>query len=74
MFCSRFEKEGIFNPATGASYREEILAAGGARDALDSLIAFLGREPIQEPFLASKGLAVAACADGGPGLAVPART
>lgn len=57
MFASRFEAEGIFNgDLCGASYRKEILAAGGSRDAMDSLIAFLGREPIQEPFLKSKGL------------------
>ena len=56
-FASRCEAEGSFNgDLCGASYRKEILAAGGSRDAMDSLIAFLGREPIQEPFLKSKGL------------------
>ena len=58
MFASRFEAEGIFNPVTGASYRAEVLAPGGSRDASESLRAFLGRDPIQEPFLRSKGLAV----------------
>ena len=55
---SRFAAEGIFNPTTGKSYRDEIMAPGGSRDAAASLRAFLGREPIQEPFLKSKGLAV----------------
>lgn len=59
MFESRFLKEGILSPAVGASYRKEILEPGGSRDAIDSLKAFLGREPIQEPFLRSKGLATA---------------
>ena len=58
MFESRFLKEGILSPATGKSYRTEILEPGGSRDALDSLKAFLGREPIQQPFLRSKGLAL----------------
>ena len=58
MFASRFEAEGIFNPVTGGSYRAEVLAPGGSRDASESLRAFLGRDPIQEPFLRSKGLAV----------------
>lgn len=56
MFKSRFEAEGIFSPVTGMSYRNEVLAPGGSRDAADSLRAFLGRDPIQEPFLVSKGL------------------
>jgi len=60
MFKSRFEAEGIFSPAVGACYRNEILAPGGSRDATESLRAFLGRDPIQEPFLASKGLLAAA--------------
>ena len=60
MFHSKFAKEGIFNKTVGMSYRTEILARGGSRDAMDSLVAFLGREPIPEPFLKSKGLDVAA--------------
>merc|ERR1711975_86933 len=48
MFASRFEAEGIFSPTAGLSYREEILAPGGSRDAIESLRAFLGRDPIQE--------------------------
>lgn len=59
MFESRFEVEGIFAPSAGLSYRKEILAPGGSRDAIESLRAFLGRDPIQEPFLRSKGLVVA---------------
>jgi len=56
VFKSRFEAEGIFSPATGLSYRNEVLAPGGSRDGFDSLRAFLGRDPIQEPFLVLKGL------------------
>ena len=51
IFASRFEKDGIFNPATGAAYRKEILAPGGSRDGMDSLKAFLGREPSVESYL-----------------------
>jgi len=59
MFASRFEAEGILSPTVGLSYRQEILAPGGSRDAIDSLRAFLGRDPIQDPFLKSKGLVAA---------------
>ena len=53
---SRFEKEGIFNPATGAAYRKEILAPGGSRDGMDSLIAFLDRKPSVDAFLKARAL------------------
>jgi len=56
MFASRFESD-IFSPVAGASYRKEVLAKGGSRDAIEHLRAFLGRDPSQEPFLKAKGLA-----------------
>ena len=51
-----FEETGIFNPDTGARYRREILAVGGSRPALESFIAFRGREPRPEALLRSYGL------------------
>ena len=48
--------QGLLNPATGMSYRKCILEPGGARDAMDSLIEFLGREPTMDAFLETKGL------------------
>ncbi|OLY81524.1 Thimet oligopeptidase [Smittium mucronatum] len=56
MFYSRFKKQGLFNKKSGMDYRNEILAPGGSRDAMDSLVAFLGREPEMGPFLRSIGM------------------
>ena len=64
MFASRFEKEGIFNPETGAAYRKEILAPAGSRDGMDSLKAFLGREPTVDAFIEKKIGLVTKCAQG----------
>jgi metallopeptidase MepB len=44
------------SPAVGRRYREEILEKGSSRDEMDSLKAFLRREPSEEPFLESIGL------------------
>ncbi len=54
-----FEEAGVFDPATGARYRREILAVGGSRPALESFIAFRGREPQPEALLRSHGLLAA---------------
>ena len=51
-----FEEAGVFDAATGARYRREILAVGGSRPALESFVAFRGREPEPEALLRSYGL------------------
>lgn len=53
---ARFEEEGIFNATTGASFRHEILAQGGSRDAMELFKAFRGREPSVEPLLRHTGI------------------
>jgi thimet oligopeptidase len=53
---SRFKAEGVLNPALGRRYRTEILERGSSRDEMDSLKAFLGREPNEDAFLESIGL------------------
>ncbi|MFM2067209.1 MAG: hypothetical protein RLZZ584_2118, partial [Pseudomonadota bacterium] len=54
---SAFEEEGVLNPATGRRYRESILEAGGARDAIDNFKAFRGREPTIDALLRHQGMA-----------------
>lgn len=53
---SKFEEEGIFNKETGASFQKNILEMGGARDAMDSFVAFREREPDIEPLLRHCGI------------------
>lgn len=53
---SRFEKEGVLNPALGRRYRALILEPGGGRDEMESLIGFLERQPNEEAFLRDVGL------------------
>lgn len=51
-----FREKGIFDRATAASFRRNVLEVGGAREAMDSYKAFRGREPSVEPLLARRGL------------------
>ena len=51
-----FEEEGIFNAATGARFRDEILATGGSRPSMASFIAFRGREPRVDALLQQSGI------------------
>ncbi|MFC7369912.1 oligopeptidase A [Vreelandella zhaodongensis] len=56
---SAFEEEGIFDPATGLRFRQEILEQGGAREAAELFRAFRGREPSVEPLLRHSGIRAA---------------
>ncbi len=53
----KFEEAGVFDRATGRAYRETILAVGASRPALESFVAFRGREPTPDALLRSYGLA-----------------
>ncbi len=48
---------GVVNTGTGARFRDEILAVGGSRPALESFIAFRGREPKIDALLRHNGMA-----------------
>jgi len=49
----------ILDPATGARFRDEILAVGGSRPAAESFRAFRGREPNVEALLRHSGMIAA---------------
>lgn len=53
---------GTLDAATGARFRREILAVGGARPAADSFRAFRGREPSIDALLRHSGMAADAVA------------
>ncbi|MCJ7725403.1 MAG: M3 family metallopeptidase, partial [Acidimicrobiia bacterium] len=53
---SRFEEEGVLDPAVGKAYRMLVLEQGGSKDAADLLRDFLGREPNQAAFLRQLGI------------------
>jgi oligopeptidase A len=54
-----FEEHGVLDPATGARFRDEVLAVGGSRPALESFRAFRGREPRVEALLRHSGMIAA---------------
>jgi oligopeptidase A len=53
---SMFEERGILDAATGGHFRREILAVGGSRNAMESFVAFRGREPKIDALLRHNGL------------------
>lgn len=53
---SRFEEEGIFNPATGQRFLDDILSQGGSREAAELFANFRGRAPSVEPLLRHCGI------------------
>ncbi len=58
-----FEEErrdgSVLNPATGLRFRDEILAVGGSRPALESFKAFRGRPPSVDALLRHSGMILA---------------
>jgi oligopeptidase A len=59
---SLFEERGVLDAATGARFRDEILAVGGSRPAIESFRAFRGRDPTVEALLRHNGMAEASTA------------
>ena len=57
---SLFEERGVLNPEIGARFRDEVLAMGGSRPALESFVAFRGREPNIDALLRHNGMVAAA--------------
>ena len=53
------EERGVLDAATGARFRDEVLAVGGSRPALESFRAFRGRGPQVEALLRHSGMITA---------------
>jgi oligopeptidase A len=57
---SLFEEHGVLNPETGKRFWNEILGVGGSRPAIESFVAFRGREPRIDALLRHSGMVEAA--------------
>ena len=53
---SLFEEQGVLSPEAGGRFRDEVLARGGSRPALESFIAFRGRPPQIDARLRHNGM------------------
>jgi oligopeptidase A len=53
---SLFEENGVLDAATGARFRDEVLAVGGARPTAESFRAFRGRDPQVDALLRHNGM------------------
>jgi oligopeptidase A len=53
---SLFEENGVLNPEAGHRFWSEILGQGGSRAALESFVAFRGREPTLDALLRHSGM------------------
>jgi oligopeptidase A len=53
---SRFQKEGILNPAVGLDYKTKILEKGDSSPPMDLFVSFMGREPDENALLSRMGL------------------
>ncbi|PID34387.1 MAG: oligopeptidase A, partial [Thiotrichales bacterium] len=57
---ARFEEDGLFDAETGQAFLNEVLQVGGSRPAMESFVAFRGREPTIDALLRHSGLSEAA--------------
>jgi oligopeptidase A len=53
---SLFEEQGVLSATAGARFRDEVLARGGSRPALESFVAFRGRPPQLDALLRHNGM------------------
>jgi oligopeptidase A len=53
---SLFEEAGVLSPVAGSRFRDEVLARGGSRPALESFVAFRGRAPQIDALLRHNGM------------------
>jgi oligopeptidase A len=53
----QFEEDGVLNAFTGARFLDEILSVGGSRPAMQSFVAFRGREPTIDALMRHNGMA-----------------
>jgi oligopeptidase A len=53
---SLFEERGVLSPSAGARFRDEVLARGGSRPAIESFTAFRGRPPQIDALLRHNGM------------------
>lgn len=53
---TRFLKEGLLNPATGAAFRDTVLSKGDSKDAAELYRDFMGRAPNPDALLQAQGL------------------
>jgi peptidyl-dipeptidase Dcp len=51
-----FKEKGLFDQATAASFRKNILEKNGTMDAMQMFVNFRGREPVIGPLLKDRGL------------------
>jgi oligopeptidase A len=55
---SLFEELGVLSDEAGKRFRNEVLAKGGSRPAMESFVAFRGREPSIDALLRHNGMSV----------------
>lgn len=53
---SRFEEEGVYNASVGNAFKQEVLALGASRTAMENFTAFRGREPTIDALLRHNGI------------------